>query len=254
MNQNGAAVYTSEREAQLSAWAIQYFSRKLTDQGFVSWQNKGLSWYKVVGNNLIQTVYLFSGTSSMLMPELGFGCHPLFISAPLPQKLTVSGYGRDDVVMHVRHFPMPKIMGADSQVMHTRSPEAGAELLDEIVFPHFEGIHTLEDAYRVHRDSVQQRIEGFLAERSWADYNGMAACRGFMDELIYMEDWDMLKYCGRDLSPSLCRNERDRRHVDAQRAAIYDGRRDEFLVMLEKRKKRFVSQLEQKLDIRITVK
>lgn len=252
MNQNNQHIttrYSSLKEEQMSLWAKKYFYHKLTDQGFVSFQDKGLSWYKVIDQSIIQTVYLFSGTASMLIPELGFGCHPLFIPAPLPQKLVVSGYGRDDVIMSICRFPLPKICYSDSIILQAKSPGAGAELLDEIVFPQLSQIHSIADAYNIHRYSNQKRIERFLSEKSWADYSGWATCREFMDELIYMSDWDMLKYCDRDLSLSLCINDKDRKRVQEQRAAIYDGKRDEFLAMLEKRKKRFITQLEKKVGI-----
>ncbi|MBQ7098843.1 MAG: hypothetical protein IJO05_03885 [Oscillospiraceae bacterium] len=244
-------VFKNQSEAHMSAWAKRYFYDKLTAQGFVSYQDKGLSWYKVVDNAILQTVYLFSDSYMMLIPVLGYGCHPLFINAPLPYKLreTVGFY--EEVQCSVLRFPEPKIMYADCFVMHTKSTEGGAELLDEEVFPHFANLRTEEDAYRVHRDSVKSRLDKFLAEHAWADYNGWAVCKDFIDEVIYMNDSEMLEYCKRDLNPSLYWREKDLKRVAEQRAAICDGKRDEFLVMLQKRKKRFVNRLEKNLGIHI---
>lgn len=256
MNQNDAHFmpqFSSMDEAHLSQWAKKYFHPKLTEQGFVSYQDKGLSWYKVIDNSIIQTVYLFNGCSAALMPDLGFGCHPLFIPAPLPQKLTITGYGRDDVLMSIRSFPFPLVESPESMVIHSKLPQAGAELLDEIVFPHFSKIYTLDDAYQIHREYYMKKIEAFILKKPLADFNGMITCRDFIDEAIYMGDWDMLKYCEHDLDFLFCFNDRERKRVTEQRAAICDGKRDEFLLMLEKRKKRFVNRLEKKLGISISI-
>ena len=251
VNNPEMVMYSSPREYHMALWSKKYCYQKLMDQGFVSYQDKGLSWYKVIEGSIIQTVYLYSNTSFMPFATIGYGCHPLFISAPLPQKVTVPGYGRGDVVMSSLHLPTPLVSDMDCPPMHTKSPGGGSELLDEIVFPQFNQIHTMEEAYWVHREAHRKRIEEHLSKRSWADYNGRVACMNFMDWLIYMEDWDMLKYCDRDLSLSLCIDDRQRKRVKAQRAAIYDGKRDEFMVMLERRKKRFVNSLEKKVGIHI---
>lgn len=244
-------VFKNQSEAHMSAWAKRFFYDKLTAQGFVSYQDKGLSWYKVIDNSIIQTVYLFSNSYLMLMPVLGYGCHPLFITAPLPHKVRESVSTAGNVQSSILLFPTPKVMYADCPVMYTKSPEGGAELLDEIVFPHFTKLRTEADAYRFHREQIRTHMDRFLSTRSWADFNGMVACRDFMDELIYMEDWEMLKYVDRDLSPSFCRNEKERKRVDEQRAAIRDGKRDDFLIMLQKRKKRFVNRLEKNVGIHV---
>ena len=151
-------------------------------------------------------------------------------------------------------FPAPKAPDPVYWVTSTKSPEAGSEVLNEIVFPYFSLLHNEYDAYQSHRNYHKKRMEAYLERKSWADYGGFVACRDFMDELIYFADWEMLKYCDRDLSPSLCRDEADRKRVDAQRAAIRDGKRDEFLMMLEKRKKQFVTKLECKVGIKVELK
>lgn len=234
------------QEAYLSRWAKEYFYDKLTEQGFSSFQDKGLSWYKVINGTFVQTVYLFSGFSgAMLKPDLGFGCHPLFIPAKLPQKIVdPSAYGWDNVVMSVKMFPGPFIQHAGSMVLQSTLPQAGAELLDEIVFPHFSNIHSLEDAYQAHRSYYTEKLDKFLLQHSWAEYNGWATCREFVDEVIYMGDWDMLKYCERDLDLSWCVGAKDRKRVTEQRNAVYGGERDAFLEMLAKREKRFLTKLE----------
>lgn len=244
-------VFKTQSEADLSRWAKYFFYDKLTDEGFVSYQDKGLSWYKVVDNSILQTVYLFSDSYMMLMPVLGFGCHPLFINAPLPHKVHDSVVHREVVVRQVERFDTPKIMYADCPVMYPNTPEGGAELLDRIVFPHFRGLRTEEDAYRVHRDAIKDRLDEFLSKRSWAEYNGWAVEKDFIDEVIYMDDREMMEYCAHDLELSLYWREKDRKRVEEQRAAIYDGNRDDFLAMLEKRKRRFLKRLEKSLGIHV---
>lgn len=246
-----APVFKTKSEADLSRWAKEFFYDKLAAQGFVSYQDKGLSWYKVVDNSVLQTVYLFSDTYLMLMPVLGYGCHPLYINAPLPHKLHESVVHYEKVIRRVKRFETPKIMFADCPVMYPKTPEGGAELLDSIVFPHFAGLKTEEDAYRVHRDSVKRRLDEFLSRKSWDDYNGWAVEKDFVDEVIYMDDQEMLEYCKHDLELSLYWREKDRKRVEEQRAAVYDGKRDEFIAMLEKRKRRFVKRLGKNVGIHV---
>ncbi|MBQ4550749.1 MAG: hypothetical protein IJA49_06620 [Oscillospiraceae bacterium] len=245
------SVFKTQSEADLSKWAKSFFYDKLTAQGFVSYQDKGLSWYKVVDNTILQTVYLFSDSYMMLMPVLGFGCHPLFINAPLPHKLHESVTPYEEVIRRVKRFETPKVMFADCPVMYPKTPEGGAELLDSIVFPHFAGLKTEGDAYRVHRDSVKRRLDEFLSRKSWEEYNGWAVEKDFVDEVIYMDDQEMLEYCKHDLELSLYWREKDRKRIEEQRAAVYDGKRDEFIAMLEKRKRRFVKRLGKNVGIHV---
>lgn len=242
--------FKSEKEARLGRWAREYFYEKLTAQGFISYQDKGLSWYKLVNNSLIQTVYLYSDSGSSFMnASVGYSCHPLFIPAPLPQKLTITGTWTDSVLMKSVSLPYPRFFDMDSRLIYTHSAHGGAEVLDAVVFPGLEPLCTIEDTYEMHRQQIKQKIDRHLANKSWADYNGMVACREFMDLLIYMDDQEMLPYVDRDLSPSFCRTETERKWVDLQRAAVKNGERNEFLKMLNKRRTQFVAKLESKLGI-----
>lgn len=247
--QNAVPSFKSVQEEHMSRWAKQYFYDQLMEAGFRSYQDKGLSWYKIIDDSIIQTVYLYSSWSGTIMqPELGFGCHPLFVPAKLPQKLAdPSAWGWDNVVMSVRKFPGPYVLYADFCVHCNTLPRGGAELLDEIVFPHFSGIHTLEEVYQAHKSYYVNKLEDFLRDHTWDQYNGWATCREFVDEVIYMGDWDMLKYCERDLDLDWCVGAKDRQRVTEQREAVYGDGREAFLQMLEKRKKRFLSRLEKNL-------
>ena len=244
-------IFKTKTEADISAWSKRYFYDKLTEQGFVSHQDKGLSWYKVIDNAILQTVYLYGDSFMMPSLVLGYGCHPLFIQAPLPHKLRESLPPYDETIQSVHKFNTPKVMYADSTINFPMTPEGGAELVDEIVFPHFAKLRTEEDAYRAHRDAVKSRLDEFLSRKSLAEYNGWAVDKDFVDEVIYMDDREMLEYCTHDLELSLYWREKDRKRVEEQRAAVYEGKRDEFLLMLEKRKRRFVKRLEKQVGIRV---
>ena len=248
--QQGTPIFKTVQEEHLSRWAKQYFYDQLMEEGFRSYQDKGLSWYKVLDDSIVQTVYLFSCFSGMIMhPELGFGCHPLIVPAKLPQKLVdPSAYGWDNVIMSVRKFPGPFVLYTGSLVEHSRTPQAGAELLDEIVFPYFSGLNTLEDAYQAHKSYYVNKLDPFFRDHPLSEFNGLTTCREFVDEVIYMGDWDMLPYIERDLDLSWCRAV-DRQRVTGQREAVYGDGREAFLRMLEARKKRFLTRLAKHVDL-----
>ena len=69
---------------QISYCAKMIYEDKLISAGFVSYNNEGLSWYKVLNGCILQSVYLYSlfPRAPFLMAE-GYGCHPLFIPAPI---------------------------------------------------------------------------------------------------------------------------------------------------------------------------
>ena len=118
------------------------YEDKLISAGFVSYNNEGLSWYKVLNGCILQSVYLYSlfPRAPFLMAE-GYGCHPLFIPAPIPQKVVFNEFWEDEIMQcALKGFQHSTYEG--TQVLCRNTEERGAEVLDTDIFPIFRKINT----------------------------------------------------------------------------------------------------------------
>ena len=80
-----------EEKEHMQRCARGIYAEKLKKAGFISYNGDDLSWYRVINNEILNTVYLFSSLNMFsitpLRMEVGYGMHPLFIPAPIPQKI-----------------------------------------------------------------------------------------------------------------------------------------------------------------------
>lgn len=243
-----------EKKEHLGRWAKFYFAEKLTAAGFVSYNQEFLSWYKVVNQEVLLTVYLYNSVSGLpAIPELGYGYHPLYITAPVPQSFSVRGYGWDDVLMNIVSFDRPagKLFDAHTLVDHPATPEGGAEKLNEIVFPVFDQIHCAEDAYRLHTELFLNRLKEYQCKFPGQEYNGRISCLDYIDELIYYGDPEMLQIFARDTTVRGGLFGKNLHRVHAQYSAIFEGKREEYLEILEKRRQKNIKNLRKKLNLTI---
>lgn len=235
-----------------SRWVEKYYAEKLRKQGFICYNNENLSWYKIVNKEVLLSVYfVYSFPYDPILAELGYGIHPLFIPVEVPHKLSVRGYGRDDMLLTSVHLPGPRrLFEGQYYVQYSDTPEGGAEKLDEIIFPTFSKIHSLEDAYKHHREYYIGKLNRYKEDCPGKPFNGPIAGVDFMDEAIYFDDKETIALFSWELDQIYFDAKRNKR-VELQRQAIYNGKRDEFLADLEKRKRRFTRTLEKKLNINV---
>ena len=110
----------------------------LRDAGFVSYNGEDLSWYKVLNHEVLQTVYLYSDCGRFpLTLEIGYGIHPLFIPAPVPQKVVTQGLWWNEVHTSIM-LPTPQApLAVNACVSCPTEGRHGIERLEEIAFSKF---------------------------------------------------------------------------------------------------------------------
>src|SRR5699024_1773033 len=124
-----------DKTGMLERCARGIYAEKLRNAGFVSYKGEDLSWYKVVNSEIVQTVYLFSSWGmTPLLIQIGYGVHPLFIPAPIPQKIIFNESSNDEVMQKVFDKEKHRIYDSETCVMCCNTKEMGAELLDRMYF------------------------------------------------------------------------------------------------------------------------
>lgn len=246
------------KEYQIRYCALNIYSDKLKKMGFLSYKDECTSWYKVVNREIINSVYLFSalGCAPLLM-EIGYGIHPLFIPAPIPQKLIFTGSHNDEVMREVRGQFKYSFYRETSVMCHS-TEERGAELLDTDVFPVFRKAKSELDAYIIHKNIYIDKIK-MNNDANGGDVVRIIGSEWLADEAIYFDDKDVQEMMIKQLIwQKECMERGDMysscgklKWHNARIAAIRDGARDSFLIMLEARKRRFIKDLDRKLGIQI---
>ena len=243
---------------QIKYCARSIYADKLKNAGFISFKGECTSWYKIVNNEVVNSVYLYSalGCAPLLM-EIGYGVHPLFIPAPIPQRLIFTGSHDDEVMTEVGgQFKYSPYCG--TSVMCHNTKERGAELLDTDVFPRFEDVKTEMDAYIAHRKICIDRIEKYKANNNDSQMQ-IIGSEWLADEAIYFSDFEIQNMMINQLIHQReCMKNGDMMSTPTKREwyqkrieAIQDGAREPFLMMLEARKKRFIRDLERKVGIQV---
>ena len=241
-----------DKKAHLQKWARTYFADNLRDLGFVSWRGEDLSWYKLVGGEVLLTVYLFDSIGYLpMMPCLSYGTHAAFVKPEMPHKVTERSIGGTFETMSFMYFDTPKRqMAPDLQVMATDTPDGGYRKFEETVLPILNGIHSLEDAYQLFRDYYIERRERRLAQVPQFMDQMPFASMDFLDEAIWLNDTEMMELCARDPDLWYPIRKKEAKRIQMQKDAL-NGQRDEYLLELERRKKRYLNKLQKEAELKL---
>lgn len=143
-----------EEKEHMQRCARGIYAEKLKKAGFISYNGDYLSWYKVINNEILNTVYIFSSLNMFsitpLRMEVGYGMHPLFIPAPIPQKIIFFDYWEDEVMQVVYPHCRREVYDQITRVTCYDTPGRGAEFLDDEIFPAFAQASTEDEVYRIH--------------------------------------------------------------------------------------------------------
>lgn len=241
-----------DKKAHLQKWARTYFADHLRDLGFVSWRGEDLSWYKLVGGEVLLTVYLFDSFGYLpMIPCLAYGMHAPFIKPEMPQKVTMRESGWVSETMNFLYFDNPmRQMAPGIQVMATDTPDGGYRKFVETVLPIFDGIHTLEDAYRPFREYyIDRRAQLLQKAPEYADRQVFASM-DFLDEAIWLNDREMLERCTGDPDLWLPIRRREAKRLQLQKEAL-NGCRDDYLLELQRRKSRILRKLQKEAGLKL---
>lgn len=220
-----------------------------------------LCWYRVKNSQIINSICFFSKWPNLpLMMEIGYGVHPLF--APPLYRTDVYFPNRPifDVVRFldqsiVENYPMNEMgyirYAVDAQVYAPGRDGRGIYTFDEIILPQFHRIQTIADCYAFHK---QQYIK----------HSSALSCISqiYIDEAIYLNDVAKRSYYERDVLKGintykqLCIDSPNRKeyrdilqHFEQQKAAIFDGGRNEYIKILEQRQFDMIKVMKKKFGI-----
>ena len=187
----------------ISQFVQENYTGLLRQEGFVSYQDKGLSWYKV-DNGLLYTIHLMSIWPRPFDIRIRYAVHPLFswehiaYTNPLrdwPRYFEEPEHGVDHnrlwglamaaAVLGGLQRPFEKYQKnykayylQDVFVTHWNTERKGAELFEEIVFPVLRKMNSIEIVYDYHKTIRLMNITdntspnpgvSFLAEDDYLD-------------------------------------------------------------------------------------
>ena len=226
----------------------------LRDAGFVSYNGEDLSWYKVLNHEVLQTVYLYSDCGRFpLTLEIGYGIHPLFIPAPVPQKVVTQGLWWNEVHTSIM-LPTPQApLAVNACVSCPTEGRHGIERLEEIAFSKFNQTQSLRDCYAYHKEYYQKWIAEGRAKYPERDWINFITSLEFVDEAIYMADQEMYPTCTRTVKERLSGylDEKARERTQLRLEVLNGEHRDEYVAYLDRQKELFANKLEKKLGIRV---
>ena len=245
-------LFPIDKKAHLQKWSRTYFADHLRELGFVSWRGEDLSWYKLVGGEVLLTVYLFDSFGYLpMMPCLSYGTHAAFVKPEMPHKVTARSAGGVFETMSYMYFDTPmRQMAHDIQVMATDTPDGGYRKFEETVLPIFDSIYTLEDAYRPFREYyLERRARRMVRAPQFMDQMPFASM-DFMDEAIWFHDTEMMELCARDPDLWYPIRKKEAKRIQMQKDAL-NGHRDEYLRELEQRKSRYLRKLQKEAGLKL---
>lgn len=238
-------------KAQMRRYVNGIFADALKSLGFVSYKDESLSWYRVRNEEILQTVYFFSTQRIPFIVEIAYGIHPLYIPAPIPQKVYIHGgdVEESDIMWQLLEvWSGPKVIYEGTGINCQATPKRGLEILENRVFPLFETLQT--------EDTLYNHTKNFCAyDRS------LCITETFFDQVIYRGDTTEYKRCLDDTRPR-CENLKEIQHVwpsikkrveryQARIDAIEKGERDAYVAHLEDQKRKFIKAMERKLGIKV---
>lgn len=147
------ALPRKEIKADLQDCVRTVFAEVLRQEGFQSYRGEDLSWYRLVNDELVQSVHFMIFQWSCPNMTIGYGVHPLFVQ---PHFLSSAVY---NCFMEVKCFPEypPKTkMFAPWKYPEWSWVTCAAPILDyfklltDEILPRFQKIRTMENAYAHH--------------------------------------------------------------------------------------------------------
>lgn len=254
------------RNAHAKQFIQDIFAARLLAEGFTCPDDKLLCWYRVVNNEIVNSICFYTPWSSLpLMVSIGYGIHPLFT---LPARISnVFAPNRPldpETFRNQGLLPTPDIGHCYMNMYHpdaqVYAPEGGFGIhtLDGVLLPVMDSVHTIEDCYLMH---TQNRLNQALAP---VENSLGAASITFMDEAIYCDDTEVFphfapfleqrirffeKECEKHPANKSLRAGLD--HVTRQKSALYEDGRAEYLIYLQRQRTANITQLEKKYGINL---
>ena len=240
-------------------------AERLRNEGFVSRDGRDIFWYRVIDNQVVQSVLFHTRWCEMpVIMDIGYGCHPLFLLPVFPNNAYVFAMTEGEEVFHPGK-PLMK-MGVPSRFIFDENtwiscPDdllRGADILDDILAV-LNSVKTAQDCYKKHEELYVFR---HFDEESQMMRPYYSASADFMDEVVYWNDTRLYPCCeaviNRQLT-SLAKNQSVRKLAKFElrrqerllmlKNAIIEGNREKHLQFLEKQETKTIQLLERKVGI-----
>jgi len=231
----------------------------LRENGFVSYKNEDLSWYRITGGELLQTVYFYSEFSRMpLVLCICFGCNPLFFEPYIPHPLTVdskSYRSPSEVIESVYStFSLKRNMEMRNNRLMLSLPNDGeVEILEKHLLPLLNEVQTEEMAYTRQKERLIKRCLKIGDSVCLRKAGGASFC--FAEEAVYIGDEEMYPMC-KELAiqqielPVWCDfDAKMLLHAEQMLEYFETGDRARYMQIMEERKQNTLKLLKKKLNI-----
>lgn len=179
------------------------FEKRLREEGFVCPDDKLLCWYRMHGENIVNSLIFFSPWSNLpLMMFVGYGIHPLFSEPVISRNVHFTKrpiyddrFIEQGIVENVPINSMGYSMySPDIAVDAPGHAGRGIYTLDGIILPHMKKVRSIEEAYTFHKErrlnlprSDNEQPEDRLGELS----------RTFIDMALWVDDSEMYDMAAR---------------------------------------------------------
>lgn len=253
------------RKQILNGHAQRYISEVMADQliarGYVSRNNEGLHWYRVINGDLLQAVYFYSQWAKLpILMGVGYGCHPLFIAPEYSNCIHMGTMRRSFEALNPGRMLFKQINRANySDDVAVTCPDdefCGADILSDIL-QRMDSIHNVEESYSMHKQAHINVVQHLGLPETDAFRN---ISTDFMDEVVYFDDRELYPACISRITRELERYERVQKvrklhnieiaDVDVilrLKAAIIDGNRESHIQYLQLQQQKNLSQLAKKV-------
>lgn len=252
----GATKNKQFRNMQAKNYIQAVFADRLREEGFVCPDDKLLCWYRVANQEILHSVCFFSRWSNVpITMEIGYGVHPLFVNPFYSSDIYISKRPDDerfytaviDECGPLHHFAP---YSEDALVYAPKFDGRGIYTLSDIILPQINDVQTMEQCYRFHRKKSGERSSPITPT--------------FIDEAIYLDDTSAYSNCKRaadkllsiyqrncELSPTKKEYKDTLLQLQQQKRVLFDGARDEYLGILEQRRKKTVEMISKKFGITV---
>lgn len=238
------------------------FAERLQSEGFHSFENRDICWYRMRGDHIINTISFYSSWNNIpVFLSIGYGIHPLFAFPYFMRQAYASDcpinneiFGYQPIVEKKEYTQAP--FSHDAQVYAPNGGGRGIYAFDSILLPQMDQVFTVADCYALHRQRCFNKYEPTLEMK----FGGFS--QTFIDEAIYVDDNEVYPYCRTSIERSIniwvseCERYPQKKeyadmlqHYIEQKHALFDNAREEYLKILEQRQQKNIAILRKKYGI-----
>ena len=226
----------------------------LRENGFVSYKNEDLSWYRIFNGEVLQAVYFYSGSPRVpLMLRFVFGCHPLFLEPLIPHPFSDNGrkLRTPNEMFEMLHwsFSLNLALKMNENGLILSLPNHGeAVMIEKYLLPLLNKVKTEKMAYERHKEIIYKS-----RAKTGLPYSNQVPFR-LAEEAVYMGDEELYPLCResalREQEYILCDYDALMKvYADQMLEYFETGDRAKYMQLMEERKQNTLKLLKKKLNI-----